>query len=128
MWHSCSNYTLDEAFARSTPELRPAFEEFVRLAERCGPVTVIAQKTRIVLQARVRFAGATLLRNRLRLNFALTRKHEAPWITRIDTYGPRWNAHQFEIRDTTDLDALDELPSLLCESYDDLGQQGSLRR
>lgn len=128
VWHSCSNYTLEQAFARSTPELRPAFERYVQLVERCGPVTVIAQKTRIVLQARVRFAGATVLRDRVRLNFALTRKHEAPWVTRIESYSPRWNAHHFEVRQASELDALTELPELLCESYHDLGQQQSLRR
>ena len=128
MWHSCSNYTLEQAFAGSTPELRQAFERFVQLVERCGQVTVIAQRTRIVLQARVRFAGATVLRDRLRLNFALARKHDAPWLTKIESYGPRWNAHHFEIRQTTDLDALAELPALLCESYNDLLQQRALHR
>jgi hypothetical protein len=128
MWHSCSRHTLDEAFGRSTLEARAGFERFVSLVERCGPVTVIPQKTRIVLMARVRFAGATVLRNRVRLNFALTRRLEAPWITRIESYGPRWNAHQFVARDPADVDAIPELPALLCESYHDLGEQHSLAR
>jgi hypothetical protein len=128
IWHSCSNYSLDEVFGRSPPGVRAAFERFVELAERCGPVTVIAQKTRIVLQARVRFAGATVLRDRVRLNFALGRRCEAQWVTRIDSYGPRWNAHHFEVRSATELDALIELPALLCESYRELGEQRSLRR
>jgi hypothetical protein len=126
MWHSCSRYTLDEAFARSTPDARAAFERFVSLVEHCGPVTVIAQKTRIVVMARVRFAGATVLRDRVRLNFALTRRVKAPWITRIESYGPRWNAHRFEVCGPEDVDAIPELPALLCESYRDLGEQGSL--
>jgi hypothetical protein len=87
---------------------------------------VIAQKTRIVVMARVRFAGATVLRDRVRLNFTLTRRVEAPWITRIESYGPRWNAHRFEVRDPEGVDAIPELPALLCESYHDLGEQGSL--
>jgi hypothetical protein len=81
-----------------------------------------------VLQARVRFAGATVLRDRLRLNFALARQHDAPWLTKIESYGRRWNAHHFEIRQTTDFDALAELPALLCESYNELGQQRALHR
>jgi hypothetical protein len=128
VWHSCTRYTLDEAFARSTSEARAAFERFVTLVERCGPVTVIAQKTRIVLMARVRFAGATVLRDRVRLNFALPRRVEAPWVTRIESYGPRWNAHRFEAHGPDDVDAIHELPALLCESYRDLGEQRSVVR
>jgi hypothetical protein len=127
LWHSCSRHTVDELFARSTPGAREAFDRFVALVERCGPVTVIAQKTRIVLMVRVRFAGATVLRDRVRLNFALTRRLDAPWVTRFESYGPRWNAHRFEARSAADVDAIGELPALLCEAYRDLGEQRSLR-
>jgi hypothetical protein len=128
LWHSCSQYTLDERFAGSTPEARAAFDRFVELVERCGPVTVIAQKTRIVLMDRVRFAGAVVLRDRVRLNFALTRQLDAPWVERIEVYmGGRWNAHRFVARGPSDVDAIPDLPALLCESYRDLGAQGALR-
>jgi hypothetical protein len=77
---------------------------------------------------RVRFAGATVLRDRVRLNFALSRRIDAPWVTRVESYGPRWIAHRFEVRGPEELDRLAGLAALLCESYRDLGQQGSLRR
>jgi hypothetical protein len=100
LWHSCTRYTLDERFANSTPEARAAFNRFVELVVRCGPVTVIAQKTRIVLMVRVRFAGAVVQRDRVRLNFSLTRQLDAPWVERIEVYmGGRWNAHRFVARD-----------------------------
>ena len=128
LWHSCTRYTLDERFARSTPEARAAFDRFVELVERCGPVTVIAQKTRIVIMDRVRFAGAVVLRDRVRLNFSLTRQLDAPWVERIEVYlGGRWNAHRFVARGPADVDAIADLPMLLCESYRDLGAQGALR-
>jgi hypothetical protein len=128
LWHSCSHYTLDERFAHSTLEARAAFDRFVELVERCGPVTVIAQKTRIVLMVRVRFAGAGVLRDRVRLNFALTRQLDAPWVERTEVYmGGRWNAHRFVARGAADVDAIPDLPALLCESYRDLGAQGALR-
>jgi hypothetical protein len=98
----------------------------VELVERCGPVTVIAQKTRIVLMVRVRFAGATVLRDRVRLNFALPRVLDHPRVTRVESYGPRWNAHRFEAATAADVDAFEGLPDLLCESYHDLGEQRSL--
>jgi hypothetical protein len=128
LWHSCSHHTLDERFAHSTPEARAAFDRFVELVERCGPVTVIAQKTRIVLMVRVRFAGAVVQRDRVRLNFSLTRQLDAPWVERIEVYmGGRWNAHRFLARGPADVDAIPDLPALLCESYRDLGAQGALR-
>jgi hypothetical protein len=126
VWHSCSRYTVDDLFTSSTPGAREAFDRFVELVGRCGPVTVIAQKTRIVLMVRVRFAGATVLRDRVRLNLALTRRLDVPWVDRIESYGPRWNAHRFEARSAAEVDAIAELPTLLCESYRDLGEQRSL--
>jgi hypothetical protein len=129
MAHSCSSYTLDEAFARSTPAARAAFDAFVALIARCGPIEVIAQKTRVVVMARVRFAGGVALRDRVRLNVALTRRIDAPWVERMDTYlGGRWNAHHFTVREPADLERIPDLSALVCEGYRDLGMQGSLRR
>lgn len=127
IWRSCSRHTLDEAFARSTIGARAAFERFVELVARCGRIEVIPQKTRIVIMGRVRFAGAVVLRDRVRLNIALTRRIEAPWVERIESYGPRWNAHRFIARSPADVDAIPDLPALVCEGYRDLGMQQSLR-
>jgi hypothetical protein len=127
MAHSCSSYTLDEAFARSTPAARAAFDAFVALIERCGPIDVIAQKTRVVVMGRVRFAGAVVRRDHVRLNFALTRRLDASWVARHETYlGGRWNAHMFVARGPADVAAIPGLPDLLCEAYRDLGMQGAL--
>jgi hypothetical protein len=123
-WHSCTRRTLDDAFARTTPDARAAFDRFVELAAGCGPIEVIAQRTRVVIMGRVRFAGAQILRDRVRLNVALVRRIEAPWVKRVETYGPHWNAHGFEARSRADVDAIVELPALLCEGYHDLGMQG----
>ena len=126
VWHSCSSYTLDDAFARSTPEARAAFEAFVALVEQCGPVEVVVQKTRIVIMGRVRFAGAVVLRDRVRLNVALMRRLDAPWVERIESYGERWNAHRFVVRSPADLAAIPGLAAVVCEGYRELGLQGSL--
>lgn len=128
IWHSCSRHTLDEAFARSTADARAAFDRFVELVARCGPIEVIPQRSRIVLMGRVRFAGGIVLRDRVRLSLALTRRIDAPWVERIEAYGPRWNAHRFIARSPADVDAIVELPALVCEGYRDLGMQESLRK
>ena len=125
IWHSCTNITLDDAFAGSAPAVREAFDRYVAMVERCGPVTVIAQKTRIVIMARVRFAGATVRRDRLIANFALTRDPGDPRF-RTERYNDRWIAHRFDLRTPSDLDAWPDLPDLICESYHDLGMQESL--
>ena len=127
MAHSCVTVPLEALFAKSTPAARAAFDAYVALIERCGPIEVIGQKTRIVIMGRVRFAGATVLRDRVRLNIALTRQVDAPWVERIETFmNGRWNAHKFVARSPADLDAIRELPSLVCEGYRDLGMQGAL--
>jgi len=126
MWHSWSPHTLVEAFARSEPNVRACFERFVELVERCGPVVVIPEKTRIVFMGQVRFGGAQVRRNRLLATVALSRRVDQPRF-RHESFGPRWIAHRFELRDPTDLDD-PELQALICESYRDLGQRESLNR
>jgi hypothetical protein len=129
MAHSCVTVPLDEVFARSTPAARAAFDAFVALIEACGEVEVIGQKSRIAITARVRFAGATVLRDSVRLNIALTRRIDAPWVERVETYlGGRWVAHHFRVRSPADLAAIPDLANLVCEAYRDLGMQGALRR
>jgi hypothetical protein len=126
IWHSCTRIDLDAAFAGSTPPVRETFDRYVDLIARCGPVTVIAQKTRIVVMARVRFAGAQVRRDRLLASFALGRRLDDPRFT-IESYNPRWIVHRFTVRTPADLE-IGGLPDWLCESYRDLGMQGSLRR
>lgn len=126
IWHSCSRHTLEELFERALPNVRAAFERWAELAGRCGPIVVIPQKTRIVFMGQVRFAGAQVRRDRLLATFALTRRVDDSRF-RHESYGPRWIAHRFEVRDVSELDD-PMLAELLCESYRDLGQRESLRR
>jgi hypothetical protein len=126
IWHSCTTVRLDDAFASAEPNVRAAFDRFVELVARCGPIEGIAQKTRIVIMAQVRFAGAQVRRDRLLANFALSRRIDDPMF-RHEVYGKRWIAHRFTVRDPAELDD-PRLPAWLCESYRDLGDRGSLRR
>ena len=64
IWHSCSNYSLEGHFVGKEPAVREVFNKLLGLIEQCGPVTVIPQhKTRIAIQARVRFAGGVARKN-----------------------------------------------------------------
>ena len=128
LWHSCVRLTVDETLARTTPAAREAFAAFVALVERCGPVTVVPQKTRIVLMTKTRFAGVSAIRrDSIRLTFAIGRRVDLPWITDVEEYNPRWIAHRFDARSPAALDH-PELLALLCESYRDNGDRASLRR
>ena len=97
IWHSCTPFTLDQMFSRSLPAVREAFDRYVELIAQCGPVTVIAQKTRIAIMGRVRFSGAVVRRDKFIATFALTRRIEDPRL-RIEVYSERWIAHRFDVR------------------------------
>jgi hypothetical protein len=127
LWHSCSRFSLDEAFARSSSDARAGFDRFVELMERCGPVVVIAQKSRIVLMARVRFAGGQVRRDHVLANIALTRRVDHPRWAKVEEIVPGWFAHRFVIRRPQDLDD-PELQALMCEAYRDHGEQRAMSR
>ncbi|MGZ8563237.1 MAG: DUF5655 domain-containing protein [Candidatus Limnocylindria bacterium] len=126
IWHSCSQHSVDEHFARAEPRVRAAFDRLVELYERCGPIVVIAQKTRIVFMVRVRFGGCSVRRDRLLTGISLTRRVDHPRWTKVEELAPGWIAHRFEVRDPDELSDPD-LAALICESYREVGEQGRLR-
>jgi hypothetical protein len=115
MWHSCGRFELADHFRGKAPGLRPAFDGFVALAQRCGPVTVYAQKTRIVIQERVRFAGAVVRKEWLDATLWLKRRVEHPLINRVEDFGRLGLVHHFRIRNRIELDAA--LGRLMQEAY-----------
>lgn len=71
LWHSCGRHTYDALFARSEPHVRRIFDTLAALARACGPVRIYPQKTRIVIQARIRFAGGRAQKTRFIAGFLL---------------------------------------------------------
>jgi len=57
LWHSCGVFAMSEHFDSHDPRVAETFEAIVDAAKTCGPLAVYAQKSRIVLQNRVRFAS-----------------------------------------------------------------------
>lgn len=84
MWHSCERHTIAEHFVGKAPQLAAVWRQFVATAHENGPVTVYAQKTRIVMQVRARFAGAVVRRNWLECAVQFQRKVESHRFVRID--------------------------------------------
>lgn len=115
MWHSCSNYSLEHHFEKSDPEVRATFDAFLAAIEAHGEITVIPQKTRIAIQADVRFAGCVVRRRWLLANLWMTRRIEHPRLRRTEAYGPRSFGHQFRLDAPEDVD--DELRGFISEAY-----------
>ena len=115
LWHSCGRYRLSDHFREKPPEVRQAFKGFVELARRCGAVTVYAQKTRIVIQARLRFAGVVVRKNWLDASLWLKRQAAHPRLVRIENFGNLGFGHHFRLSGRADID--EALAQLMREAY-----------
>lgn len=120
IWHSCGHYRLADHFRGKATALRDTFDCYVAAARRNGPVTVYAQKTRIVMQGRVRFAGAVVRKNWLDATMWLKRRITHPRLVRTESFGNVGYGHHFHLRVPDDVDA--SLVKLLAEAYA-IGQQ-----
>lgn len=116
LWHSCSHYPLAHHFANKPPGLRTLFHRYLAVIRAFGPVTVIPQKTRIVFQVRVRFAGAVVRLRGLECHLWLKRRASHPLIRRVEALLDRDFIHTFRLTDASQLDLA--LVALLRESYD----------
>src|SRR5262245_16885009 len=115
LWHSCTNVDLATHFAGKPPVLLETFERFVDLARACGPVTVYAQKTRIVVQARVRFAGAVVRKDWLDAGLWLKRRASHPRLVRVESFGKAGFGHHFRLATPDDVD--EALAALVREAF-----------
>jgi hypothetical protein len=123
--HYCGEYTLDGLFARAAPGVLDLARRYVELLRGLGDVQIIAQKTRLVCVARVRFAGLSPRRNGFLAAFALRRWLDSPRIYKKVDYGPRWRGHYVLVEAESDLD--DELIVWLREAHDTVGMQADPR-
>ena len=115
---------LEDHFARSAPEVRAAFDALVAAAREHGPVTVNSTKSRITLQARMRFVAVDQPRRaHLTGHMVLTRPRPGPAVTRIDFIAPYYHLHRFRLARPRDIG--DELRALVAEAYG-VGEQRHL--
>lgn len=124
MSHSCGKFSLDHLFARSEPQVRKIFGKFARMARAGGPVHMIPQKTRVVFQVRMRFAGAMPRKSHLICHFILARRIESPRFHKIETFRARCHAHYLRVHSEEQLDA--DVEHWLKESYN-VGRQKYLK-
>ena len=115
LWHSCGHVPLARHFSGKPSVLRATFRRWVAVARACGPVTVYAQKTRIVLQARVRFAGAVVRGRWLDAALWLKRRVNHPRVHRIEDFGRLGYGVHFRLTGPTDID--ERIVALMREAY-----------
>jgi len=115
LWHSCVRIRLAEHF-KSKPLLRrKTFDRWLAIARACGPVTCYAQQTRIVIQARVRFAGAVVRKSYLDAGLWLRKRESHPRLRRVEDFGRLGYVHHFRLESPDEID--DALRSLMRQAY-----------
>lgn len=114
-WHSCSTHDLEEHFAGRPPALRATFDRCLATLAEVGPVTVIAQRSRIVMMVRVRCCGAVVRTRWIDCSIALRREVTHPLLRSATWYGRRWCAHTFRLTSPDDVDPA--IQEWLRESY-----------
>ncbi len=120
LWHSCGRYSLASHFKGKPKILRQTFNRFMSLAKECGPVTVYAQKSRIVIQERVRFAGAVVRSNWLEARIWLKRRIKHPLLIRTEFYENLGYGHLIRLENPEDIDS--SLAEFMHEAYE-IGKQ-----
>jgi Domain of unknown function (DUF5655) len=124
--HTCRPLvSLESHFAQRPARIREIFDRVVEVASRSGPVTVLAEQTRIALAARMSFCALTPRQAWLDGHVVLARRLEAPRFRRIETFGPRNHLHAFRLAAVEEVDA--EVAAWLAEAYE-VGMQRHLGR
>lgn len=114
--HACGPLgDLDAHFAGCAPGVRETFDRFVGVARTLGPVRVLAEKTRIALQARMSFAAFQPRRQWLGGHLVLARRVDSPRFRRIDEYSPRNLVHVFRLATPEEVD--EEFAAWIAEAY-----------
>lgn len=120
LWHSCGRYSLKDHFDGKPEVLRQTFDRLVAATRTHGALTIYAQKTRIVLQGRVRFASVVVRKNWLDAGLWLRRRVDHPLIVRVESFGHIGFYLHFRLREPQDIDPA--MIELLGEAYV-VGQQ-----
>jgi hypothetical protein len=125
--HSCVTVSLDERFAGSEPSVRAAFDRLVELATVDGDIPIVAQKTRIVLAAPMRFLAVTVRRDRLVGHVLLDRPAPHAVVTEIvpNAYDSGLYLHRLSITAADELDA--EFGAIVREAAERVGRRARFR-
>jgi hypothetical protein len=122
--HFCGKHDLETHFEGKPAGIRAIFDAVLAAAQRCGPVIVLPEKTRIAFQVRMSFAQVTPRSQCVDGHVVLARRFEHPRFRRIDTISIRNHVHHFRLTSVSDIDS--EFEAWLAEAYA-VGQQRHLK-
>jgi uncharacterized protein DUF5655 len=105
--HSCVRVDLYDHFVGVSPDVRAAFDRLVELATVDGPIPIVAQKTRIVFAAPMRFMAVRVRRDRLEGHVLFDRPVPHAVVTEIvpNAYESGLHLHRLSVRSPDQLDA-----------------------
>lgn len=115
LWHSCVNVPLAAHFRGKPRQRKATFDRWLKAARECGKVTAYAQKSRITIMARVRFAGAVIRRDYVDAGLWMRRAVEHPRLRKTEDFGRLGQVHHFRLETPDDIDAA--LVALMREAY-----------
>jgi hypothetical protein len=102
--HTCGPLNRIDHFRGKPPQIRELYDAFVKIVERCGPVTILSEKTRIAFQVRMSFAALMPRQRWVDGHLVLADRHESPHFRRIETFSPRNHLHAFRLEHVSQLD------------------------
>jgi hypothetical protein len=116
MSHSCGRHTVEQFMEGKGPQAWAYWEKLQEMVGRCGPHTIVANKTRLEFMVRVRFAGMDAVSERgMSMSFWLKERLESPRFRKVEHYGGRDWVYYLRLTAVEDLD--DEIQGWLCRSY-----------
>jgi hypothetical protein len=115
LWHSCVRVPLAAHFRGKPPERKRTYDRWIAAARACGKVTAYAQKSRITIMARVRFAGAVVHTSYLDAGLWMRRPVKHPLLRRTEDFGRLGYVHHFRLERPDDVDGA--LETLVREAY-----------
>jgi len=121
--HFCGRHDLKSHFQGKPLAVRQLYRLLLDRIRQCGPVTVLAEKTRIAFQVRMSFAAIQVQSSRIIGHLVLARRYERPCFYRIDSISLQNHAHHFRLEKPQDLD--EELCRFIEKAYA-VGQQKHL--
>jgi Domain of unknown function (DUF5655) len=117
MSHSCGTHTVDQFMEGKGPQSWAFWERLQEMVGRCGPYSIVANKTRLEFMVRVRFAGMDAVSERgMSMSFWLKEQIESPRFRKVAHYGGRDWVYYLRLSTLEDLD--DEIQGWLCRSYE----------
>jgi hypothetical protein len=115
LWHSCANYRISDHFLDRKSNIYKTYRKIVKYIRALGPITVYAQKTRIVIMKRVRFAGFMARKDHLDFSLWMTKKINHPLLKKTETFGDNSFGIHFRLTDPDQID--DKIEGWIKETY-----------